>query len=348
MKKQKRNVLVAAIVLTLIVSSCANNSDMSQQAEVKPTPIEVMVVKTNSYDVTRNFSGTLVGEKQAEIHARITEAVQKLWVEEGQKVSAGQVLLTLDKSGPSSSYRNSESIFKNAEKNYKKAKYLYEQGAIPESQYDAAFTEYEVARASFDAVAQLVEIRSPIDGIVTSLNVKTGEYVQIGQKLATIATLENLRVTFNVNAGDIAKIHIGDTVLISSSNTDKTVPGEVIAIAQSADPKTRAFEVEATIANTGTGLHPGMFVRVGIIVKQWKDAIIIPHRSIVVLNDQENVFVVDNGKAVRRPVTVADETPAGVVISSGLNVGDTLVTLGQTYLDNGFAVNVTSMKENRL
>lgn len=345
---QKKNVLIILILAALLATSCANNKDAVERQTTKATPVEAMIVGTTDHDVTRSFTGTLVGEKQAEIHARISEAVDRVLVVEGQSVQEGQILLLLDKSGPSSTYRNVESIYRNAEKNHKKSHYLYEQGAIPESQYDAAFTEYEVAKASFESVAQLVEIRSPIRGVVTSLNVASGDYLQIGKKLATIATLENLRVTFGVNARDIAAIHLGDTVMISSSAVKNKVPGVVIAVAQSADPKTRAFEVEAQLANNGTGLHPGMFVRAAIVLVRWRDVIIIPHRAMLELDNQETVFVVNGRTARRRPVTVAGETLSGLIIEDGLQVGDTLVTLGQTYLDDGFEVNITSMGSSAL
>ncbi len=345
---QKQNVLIILILVALLAASCANNNEVVEHQTTKATPVEVMIVGTTDHDVTRSFTGTLVGEKQAEIHARISEAVDRVLVTEGQSVKEGQILLLLDKSGPSSTYRNAKSIYRNAEKNHKKLQYLFEQGAIPESQYDAAFTQYEVAKASFESVAQLVEIRSPISGVVTSLKVSGGDYVQIGERLATIATLENLRVTFGVNARDIAAINLGDTVIISSSAVKKTVPGVVIAVAQSADPKTRAFEIEAQLTNNGTGLHPGMFVRAAIVLKRWRDVIIIPHRAMLELDKQETVFMVNGGTAHRSPVTVAGETLSGLIIEDGLKVGDTLVTLGQTYLDDGFEVNITSMKTSAL
>lgn len=348
MHKLQPKVLFLSTLAALLVTSCADNNDSVEQEAPKATPVEAMIVQTSSYDVSRGFTGTLVGEQQAEIHARISEPVDRVLVTEGQSVKVGQKLILLDKGGPASTYRNAESLYRNAEKNHENLKRLFEQGAVSESQYDAALTEYEVARASFESVAQLVEIRSPIDGVVTSLNVAEGDYLQLGAKLVTIAALENLRVTFGVNARDIAAIHLGDSVMISSSAVKNKVPGVVIAVAQSADPKTRAFEVEAQLANNGTGLHPGMFVRAAIVLVRWRDVIIIPHRAMLELDNQETVFVVNGRTARRRPVTVAGETLSGLIIEDGLQVGDTLVTLGQTYLDDGFEVNITSMGSSAL
>ena len=344
MQKLHPKFLLLSTLVALMVTSCANDNEVVEQQAPRATPVEAAIAHISSHDVTRGFTGTLVGEKQAEIHARIAEAVDRVLVVEGQSVKEDQVLIQLDKNGPASTYRNAESLYRNAEKNHDKQKYLYEQGAISESQYDAALTAYEVAKASFESVKQLVEIRSPINGVVTSLNVSEGNYLQLGTKLVTIAALENLRITFGVNARDVATINLGDTVLISSSGVAKTVPGVVIAIAQSADPQTRTFEIEAQLANTGSGLHPGMFVRASVVLERWRDVIIIPHEAVVKMDNQQTVFVVINGTVHKRGVTIVGEIPQGVVIEDGLNVGDTLVTLGQTYLDDGFSVKITSLE----
>lgn len=344
MHKLHPGVLFLSTLAALLVTSCADNNDGVEQQAPKATPVEAKIVQTSSYDVTRGFTGTLVGEKQAEIHARIAEAVDRVLVTEGQSVKEGQALILLDKGGPASTYRKAESLYRNAEKNHENLKYLFEQGAVSESQYDAAFTEYEVARASFESVAQLVEIRSPIDGVVTSLKVAAGDYLQLGENLATIATLANLRVTFGVNARDVATIRTGDTVMISSSDIDMAVPGTVISIARSADPLTRAFDVEAQVTNSGIGLHPGMFVRASVVLERWRNVIIVPHEAVVELDNRQTVFVINNGVAHKRSVIVTAKILTGVIIEDGLAVGDTLVTLGQTYLDDGFEVTITSLK----
>jgi RND family efflux transporter MFP subunit len=346
MQKLHPKILFLSTLVALMVTSCANDSEVVEQQAPKATPVEAAIAHMSSHDISRGFTGTLVGEKQAEIHARIAEAVDRVLVIEGQSVKKDQVLIQLDKSGPASTYRNAESLYRNAEKNHVKQKYLYEQGAISESQYDAALTTYEVAKASFESVKQLVEIRSPINGVVTSLNISEGDYLQLGTKLVTIAALENLRVTFGVNTRDVATIRIGDTVMISSSSVKKTVPGVVIAIAQSADPKTRAFEIEAQLANSSTGMHPGMFVRASVVLERWRDVIIIPHEAVVELDNQQTVFVVKDGTVHKRGVSIVGDISQGVIIGDGLNVGDTLVTLGQTYLDDGFNVKITSLETN--
>ncbi len=345
MQRMSRMWMLSTLAAAVLLVSCANDDAVEQQGP-KALRVKATVLQRSSHTITRSFTGTLEGEKQADIYARIAEAVEQVRVHEGQRVAEGQVILQLDKSGPTSNYRNAESLYRNAEKNHQKMEYLYKEGAVSESQYDAARTEYEVTKTSFEAAAQLVEVRSPITGVVTSLDVAVGDYLRLGQKLATIASLDRLRVTFGVNARDVAGIKEGDTVIVSCSAVAASVPGLVTSVARSADPETRAFDVEVRLDNNQSSLHPGMFVRVSIILDRFEDVIVVPHAAVVELDNKQTAFVVNGDLAHKRIVTVAAEIEAGVVISEGLQAGDTLVTLGQIYLDDGFTVEITALESN--
>ena len=336
---------MTTVAAAALILSCSKNESVELQTP-KAVSVKAVVVQPSSHTVTSSFTGTLEGEQQADIYARIAEAVERVLVREGQQVDEGQVLIVLDKGGPTSNYRHAESLYRNAEKNYQKTEYLYKEGAVSESQYDVARTEYEVSQANFEAAAQLVEVRSPVAGVVTSLNAARGDYLRTGQKLATIAALDRLRVTFGVNARDVSMIEEGDTVFVSSSEVAASHPGEVVSVARSADPGTRAFDVEVSIENQRSLLHPGMFVRVSLVLDRLENVIVVPHEAVVTLDHEQTVFVINGGIAHKRTIKPAAEIQAGVVVGAGLQAGDTLVTLGQTYLDDGFVVKISSLESN--
>jgi RND family efflux transporter MFP subunit len=336
--------MISAALVALALS-CSENESVELQGPAAVS-VNAVVVHPSSHTITNSFTGTLEGEQQSDIYARIAEAVERVLVREGEQVKEGQVLIALDKSGPTSNYRHAESIYLNAEKNYRKMEFLFKEGAVSESQYDAARTEYEVSKANYEAASRLVEVRSPVTGVVTSLDVARGDYLHNGQKLATIASLDRLRVTLGVNARDVSAVREGDTVFVSSSEIAASLPGEVVAVARSADPVTRAFDVEVSVANKRALLHPGMFVRVSLVLDRLNDVVVAPHEAVVELDNVPTVFVINDGVAHKRPITPAAEIEAGVVISDGLQVGDTLVTLGQTYLDEGFDVKIIELESN--
>ncbi len=341
----KRNIIIfTALGLTALAFGSCGNKDEVKVAE-RTISVVARLVQAGNMKVTRTYTGSLEGEKQAIIYAKISEAVQEVNVAEGQSVNADAILISLDKNGPSSNYQQAKSLYQNAEKTYNKMKFLYDQGAISESQYDEAETNYQVTKASYESAAQLVEIHSPIAGVVTSLNVSPGDYVQVGTRLATVATAGRLRVKFGVNSSEIRFFKKGTAVRVTAEGVSTPAVGTVSSVASSADPVSRAFQVEATIDNANRLLRPGMFARIEFAKESLDNVIVVPRTAVLSYENSQIAFVSQNGMAQRRNLVLGPEINGDVVVDSGLVVGDTLITMGQQYLDEGFKVNITSMSE---
>ena len=195
------------------------------------------------------------------------------------------------------------------------------------------------------AVERLVDLRTPIAGLVTAVKVSAGDFVTAGQQLATVATTDRLRIKFGINPEDIAFVGKGAGVSISSDVVAEGATGTVLSVATSADPITRTFQVEALIDNDKGLFKPGMFVNVLITRQKLTNIIAVPREAVLTLDNRQVVYVVVNGVAHKRPVTLGADLDGVVVAASGLAVGDTVVTLGQNYLDEGFKVNVTAVNE---
>ena len=338
--------LAAGTILVLIPASCSQQEQGTNNVE-RVVAVKAMLVQPSDRQVTRTYTGSLEGEQQAVLYARLPEAVKEILATTGTHVKADDIVLTLDKFGPSSSYTQAYSVYENARKNYEKMEYLFSQGAISESQHDAAKTEYEVAEAQFQSVSRMLEIHTPIAGVVTSVNVSPGDLAQVGQPLATVATTGRLRVKFAVNAEDASFVKVDDVVVVSSETVGVLVRGRVVKVASSANPDTRSFPVEAIIQNADGQFSPGMFVHVNYILRELTGVIAIPRKAVLTLDNQTKVFVVAGGKAELRPVSLGADLSGHVVVTSGLAAGDTLVTLGQDYLEDGIRLNVTALSENK-
>jgi RND family efflux transporter MFP subunit len=335
---------LTSLSLLILLMSCSGEQQTTR--EELPTPVKAQVLSESEREMVKTYTGTLSGEKQATIRSKLSEAVESIRVREGQRVAAGEVLIELDRYGPSSNYGRLESLFRNAEKNHTKMKYLYEQGAVSESEFDRAQTDFEVSKANFEAVQRMVHVQTPISGLVTSIRVSEGDYVNLGQHLATVATSDRLRVEFEVNSDDIRSFEIGDSLEIRSDVVPGDASGVVTDIASSADQVTRTFEVEALISNDNRNYKPGMFVRVNYIMRRLDNVVAVPRKAIIMLDNQPTVFVVESGRAGMRRVTLGPQLSADVVIESGVSAGDTLVTLGQDYLEDGDSLEITQLQES--
>jgi membrane fusion protein (multidrug efflux system) len=341
--KTDKYIIIGLLPLALLAASCGTK----QQAAVveRTTAVRVQVIQPTNEDVVRSFTGSLEGERQAFLYAKLAEAVDKIHVREGAAVKAEQTIISLDKFGPSSRYNEAKSVVANAEKTINKMDYLFKEGAISESQHDEARTAYEVAKANFDAAARLVDITSPISGTVTKIDVSAGDFVQAGQRLATVATVDHLRIKFGVNADVMDYFKAGVEVTVTSDLVSQTGHGKVVSVSESADPVTRAFQVEALIDNADGNFRPGMFVKVNVIQAHLENVLAIPRSAVVSLEDKNVVFIAANGVASRREVTLGQDLDGRIIIDSGIQAGDSLVTLGQTYLEDGSRITISSAGE---
>ena len=335
-------VSLGAILLLSLVIACGDNE--VQQSADRLVSVNATVVRLTSEQLVKSYTGSLEGEKQAVIYARIAEAVEEVRVKEGQSVRADQVLISLDKTGASSRYLETQSLYLNAEKNFKKMEYLYKEGAVSETQHDQALTNYEVTRATFEAATKLVDIQSPISGVVTSLDVSDGEFLNIGRKLATVAMVGRLRVKFAVNAEDIRFFSQGAQVSVSAGNGRVSGNGTVTSISESADPETRAFQVEVLVDNEDGRFKVGTFARVDVALESMDNIIVAPRQALMTLDGQPVGYVVNNGQVEKRVLSLGANLEGRVVVDSGLNIGDTLVTLGQSYLSDGVKVTIANLE----
>jgi RND family efflux transporter MFP subunit len=335
-------------VLSLFALSLVVGCKGGQQAaavEERTLSIKAAVVRATDREITRAYSGSLEGGRQAVLYSKLAEAVDSIWVDVGDRLTAQQVVLSLDADGPTSQYRAAQASFVNAEKTYTKMAFLYKEGAVSESAFDDAKTAYEVAKANFEAASRLVRIETPIAGTVTSIDVRPGDFVAQGQRLATIAQTARIRARFQVNETELGFFRVGADVRIVNEALGASTLGKIARIASSADPTTRSYEVEAEFANSDGNFAPGMFVRIEFILDRLAQVLAVPRGVVRQMDNDYVIFVVKEGRAARRTVTLGADLTGDVVIASGLASGDTLVTLGQDYLVDGLKVDITEVQE---
>ena len=325
--------------------SKSNNADSSiKMRDVLAVPVEVTVGETKALSVTKTFSGTIEGEEQANIVSKISERVTAINSHVGESVRAGQVVIVLDKSGTSSQFYQTEATLNNAKKNLDRAKSLYKEGAIALQSLDAARTEYEVTKANFESARSAVELTTPIAGVVTALNVSKGDIATPGNVLMTIAKIDQMKVIFNIDENDVPNLSIGQKVTVfEETNAKAKVEGQIVQLSKSADTRSRSFEIKALFPNTATKwFKPGMFGKVNVTFSPRQESLVIPNAAIQNDGVTSRVFVVRNGQAFGRAITVGVTDGQHTEILGGLTLQDTIVTVGVNNVKDSSLVNVVS------
>jgi membrane fusion protein, multidrug efflux system len=214
---------------------------------------------------------------------------------------------------------------------------------------ESARAELSVQQSAVDAAkVQLgyTTIRSPIDGRTSDLAVKPGNLITANStQLMTIAQLEPVFVTFAIPATHLPTIKRAATGVrlrvVATPQDEDAQPeeGELTFWDNLVDPATDTIKLKATMLNWDRRLWPGQFVRVKLRLQTLQDATIVPQQALQTGQDGQFVFVVqDNMTVEQRPVMVAQRVGDDVVIQSGLQPGETVVTDGQLRLEQGTRV----------
>jgi len=293
--------------------------------------------------VSKTYSGTVAGIEHAQMVAKLAESVESINVREGNEVKKGDLLMTLDKGGPSSQYRQSLALYQNAKKLKEKYENLFQEGAVSENSLDGIRTEYKVAEANFLAAKELVEINSPINGRVTAISINVGDQVYQGQPLVTVSRTERIRLEIGVDPADIDYLHTGDTVLLWMQGfRDREVAGLISRVSGSADPVTRAFEVEIIASNLDKIMKVGAFGTAEIKLYSLEQIIVVPREAVLIQKGIPKLFILNGDTTKTVEVELGQTDGIQIEIVNGLKTGDEVVVLGQAFLSDGALVNVVN------
>ncbi len=344
--------LILPVIAFLLLAGCGSKKSSEDQAAPKTITDSIAVqskrVELQTIRISKNFPGSLEGEEQANIVAKISERITAIKVQVGDMVSDSQLVLTLDKSGASSQYYQADANYRNAKKNYERMQSLLAEGAISQQALDGARTSYEVAQANFEAAKSAVDLIAPIAGIVTAVNVNVGDLSTPGSPLVTLARINKMKATFTAGESDIEEMYIGQPVKIySESRPDLIKEGKIVEISQSADVHSRMFEVKALFDNTpDKWFKPGMFVDAEVLIVNQQNVLAIPNPAITQTDQNSYVFVIKNNVAHKTFVQTGPTNGEITEIISGLRKGEDVVVQGMNNLQDGSTVKIYNPKGN--
>ena len=337
--KKTAIITIAAIVL----ASCAQKKNSQEQAAamaVQPQAQTVKVMAASKQDVRQDgtYSATVQANAVNNIAPQSGGRIQKINVEVGDFVGSGQVLAEMDRI----QLDQAKLRLSNAETELGRLKQLYEQGGLAQSDYEAAELNYQVSKSTYDNLLENTILRSPISGVVTARNYDRGDMYGMAAPIFTVQQITPVKILVGISEGDYTKVKKGDKVtLTADALPGRTFSGTVRRIHPTIDPLTHTVNIEVSVANQNRELRPGMYARVNVTFGQNR-SIVVPDAAVVRLqgSGQRNVFVVENGVAVQKEVTLGRHFDGQYEILSGIEEGEQVVVKGGSALRNGAAVEV--------
>ena len=290
--------------------------------------------------------GSLRSDESITVRPEVAGRISEILFKEGQHVAKGTTLIRLDPSVNAAEVQQARANLKLAQSKYDRAVELSQQNFISKQAKDEAENNLRVAEAAVAlASARLAktEIRAPFSGVIGLRVVSIGDYVKEGADVVNLESIDPLKVDFRVPEIYLTQVQAGQTLSIAlDALPGKTFDGKVYAVNPLLDAAGRSVVIRAMVGNTDKSLRPGMFARVRLITRDERDALVIPEQAIVPQGDEQYVFRIVDGKALRAKVAIGQRRDAKVEVLQGLTADDVVVTAGQLKLRDGVPVTIVN------
>ena len=313
-----------------------------QQVNQRPTVVEMAQVKSESWSPLISSVGTVVAEQGITVMTPITGTVQTISFQSGQFVEAGTVLVQLDARLLQATADNSTAAYQAALSYYQRQQVLYTKKFISASDLETAkatMLEDKAQMEENNLLVQQATITAPFAGNVGLRQVSLGQFIQTGAAIVDLQSLDPIYVDFTLSEVYLSKIQVGNMVtVLTSAYPGEVFEGKIVALNSRFDSQTRTVNIRAELPNPDTQLIPGMFADVQVVLPSTNNVLVVPASTVQYSPFGDTVYVVQNGKASQRYVTVGEQRGTNVAITSGLSAGETIVSVGGNKLQSGMLV----------
>ncbi|HYO70911.1 MAG TPA: efflux RND transporter periplasmic adaptor subunit [Archangium sp.] len=324
-------------------------------------PVEVRPVEARDVEYVVSSVGSVEAFEQVQITARVAGVVEQVRFMEGQSVKKGEVLAEIEPTRYSIAVRSAQASLEKAlaakaeadsAVSRRAAANEVKPGLLPAEQIDTAEARARTTAADASAAKAAVDqaelnlrdayVKAPMEGVLQTRTVQTGQYVQPGTVLATLLRREPLLLRFTVPEADVARLKPGMAARFTVRSDSRTYTGKISYVADAADPASRMVKVTAEVrGEDAKALRPGAFATVTVPVDTAKGAPVIPQTAVRPSERGFLTFVVQDGKARERVVELGLRTADGLVeVREGLKPGEQLVVRGGEALKDGAGVRI--------
>ena len=364
--KMRLKIVIPVVILLLVVifwltrdgenHNYGSTGENAEQAKI--FPVEVTKVAFERVEHYLEAVGSFLPEDEVTISTEVEGIIKKRFVDEGDQVKRGDVLIKIDDEKfrlqveeTEASLREAEATLKNAKGSLSRMEQLLSEKVVDQQRYDDTFTKFHLGKAMVENVrAKLkryqrslndTEIVAPLDGVVSERMGSEGEYVKVGAELLKVVEINPLKLTFTLPEKFSGQVRMGQTVAVKA----KAFPGEVFTgsvyfISPTVNLATRTLEVKAKVENKDYRLKPGFFVDVKLLTDVNEQAMVLPEGAVVMREEQFVVLTVQGEKIQFKSVIPGKRFERKVEILEGVGRDDIMVVSGLSELTEGSKVSI--------
>ena len=265
--------------------------------------------------------------------------ISQIFVEVGDHVRKGQKLVQMD----AANLTQLKLQLDNQETEFKRVDELYKVGGVSKAEWDAAKTNLDVRRSSYENLLENTQLVSPLDGVVTARNFDNGDlYTSTQMPVLVVQQITPVKLMVNVSEPNFPKVTKGMSVKVKLDVYEgEEFEGKVSLVYPTIDAATHTFPVEVTLANANKRVRPGMFARVTMNFGT-KNNVVVPDMAVVKRagSGDRFVYVYANGKVSYNKVEIGRRMGTEYELISGVENGAQVVIAGQNALVDGAEVEV--------
>lgn len=370
MKIKKKHITFGGIILGVVIIAAVSIKVVKSKGS-KGSNLQTVLVSRNNIIQKVTESGTVEPIISIDVKSELAGEIVDFFVEEGDNVKKGQKLVLIrpepeeaqQVAQVKASIKSKKLDLEEAERNLKREQTLFEKGFIAEQDVEDAQKQYENSKIQLQlAQKQLwalvggesnidienidlegtenITLVSPINGVVTSVNVEKGEKITSGTQaiggggtaIMTVADLSEMIVKASINEVDVVKLKKGQEVKIGFDAIRGVVyQGKVRRISPSGTEEDNlvVYPVEVEILNPDDRIRPGMTADLDIIIEKADNALSVPKQAVMSRDGQSTVLVKKQGRIIPEPVVTGISNEINMEIKSGLEEGDTVIISGE-------------------
>ena len=339
----KRIYFIAAVGLAVLTTfaSCGSK-EKANDAAVSDVRIEkVKTQKMETTTITREvvLSATLQGYETQNVAPSVTGKIEKIYVEEGSKVSKGTDLVRMDEL----QYKTAKLTYANLGVELARVEALLKTGSTTQQAYDQLKLSYDQTAENIDFLEKNTYVKAPFDGVISAKNYEDGELYS-GQPILVLTQISTLKAEIAVPERYFPQVKVGMKLDIRSEiyGEDQVFEGVVERVFPTIDPASHTFTIKVKIANGKDMLRPGMYVNAKLFLGE-EDVIVVPYQAVLKLQGADNRYVYINrgGNAKYVAVKLGQRFDDQVeIISDEIQAGDELVVIGQARLVDGVKLEI--------
>jgi membrane fusion protein (multidrug efflux system) len=346
--RYKKGLFIIVIILSsLLLYDCgskANSQANKDKKEEEAIPVETAEVTTGTIAATYASTTNLEAEAEALVAAKVSGVVEKIFVEEGDSVRAGQVLAKLDDELYKLELHQAHSTVEQLANEFERNQALLTTKVISQEAFEKTKSEYYKQKATYDMAELRVdytEIKAPISGIVSQRLIKAGNMVKVDQPTFQVTDFDPLLAVLHVPEKELSKLRVGFPArLAADAVPDSEFKGKISLISPIVNADTGTFKVTVEVNDKTRQLKPGMFARVQVVYDTHENTLLVPKSAILTEDSEAWVFTVDSGTVTKREVIIGFSNSTHVEILSGLSAASQVVTTGLGSLKDGSKIRV--------